>query len=406
MNHDRDLRQRVTEVFDGAAPSRGPDDLLEDVFAVTGASRPRPRWWTRLTEKPMRYDSALVSGSPTVRAAGLLAATVLLVLTLAGVALAGAQLFGSGRTYVVSPDGSADFVTIGEAVAAAVDGDTVVVRPGVYREDLVIVADITVRGEGARDAVVVEPTGNGPRTIVDRGTPAETGLPIGIDLQLSDARLEGLSIRGAMPLVGVRLNGGEPSLADLAVSIPDADDDHVEVAVLLAGGSSASLRGLTLDQRLQVREASSMRLFRSDMAAPVEVLGPGRVTVSGNRFGAGSGLLVTDGAQGQVTGNEFQGSGIVVEGASDLEIQDNSVRDVERAALTVSHEGTMARIHGNDIRSSRAGVAIGPGTVVTLAENTICSNETNVFESSSATTEIHDNEVSDVCPAQRPRRLP
>lgn len=397
-DHDHDLEYRVTEVFDATAPSRGPDDLLEDVFAVTGSMRPRPRWWASLTEKPMRYDSGLVSGSPTVRAAGLLAATLLLVVALAGVALAGARLLGDGRTYVVSPDGSADFTTIGEAVARAADGDTVVVRPGVYREDLVIETAITLRGEGARDAVVVEPTGSGPRVTVDRSTPAETSLPIGIDLQLSDARLENLSIRAALPLVGVRVNGGEPSLADVAISIADADGDQVEVALLLAGGSTSSLEGLALDQRLQLREASSTSLVRSDLQAAVEILGPGRATISHSRFGPDSGLLVTDGAQGQATRNEFRGSGIVVASASDLELEGNTIRDVGRTAVTISHDGTVARIRGNDIRDSRAGVAIGPGTDVILAENIICGNDTNVLESSSATADIHDNEVSAVCP--------
>ena len=62
MNDERDLQRRITSVFDGTAPSHGPDDLLEDVFTVTGATRPKPRWWARLTERPMRYDATLVSG--------------------------------------------------------------------------------------------------------------------------------------------------------------------------------------------------------------------------------------------------------------------------------------------------------------------------------------------------------
>jgi hypothetical protein len=148
MNDERDFERRVTSVLDRTAPSRGPDDLLEEVFSVTGSTRPRPRWWVRLTEKPMRYDSVLVSGSPTARTAMLLAATMLLVLVLAGVAIAGAQLLGRGETYVVTADGSGDFATITEALASAVDGDTVLVRPGTYQEDLVIRHDITVRGDG------------------------------------------------------------------------------------------------------------------------------------------------------------------------------------------------------------------------------------------------------------------
>ena len=46
--------------------------------------------------------------------------------------------------------------TIGEAIAAALAGALVVVRPGTYREAVVIDKAVEVVGEGARGAVVVE----------------------------------------------------------------------------------------------------------------------------------------------------------------------------------------------------------------------------------------------------------
>ena len=50
------------------------------------------------------------------------------------------------------------YATIGEAIAAAPAGALVVVRPGTYREALVIDKAVEVVGEGARGAVVVEST--------------------------------------------------------------------------------------------------------------------------------------------------------------------------------------------------------------------------------------------------------
>jgi hypothetical protein len=396
MNDERDFEQRVVSVFDGTAPSRGPDDLLEEVFSVTGSTRPRPRWLVRLTEKPMRYDSVLVSGSPTARTAMLLAATMLLVLALAGVAIAGAQLLGRGETYVVTADGSGDFTTITEALAAAVDGDTVLVRPGTYQEDLVIRHDITVRGDGPRDEVVIDAPGAGLRTIVGRGTPGETGLPVGVDLQLSNATLEGLALRGDRPLVAIRVIGGAPTLRDLEVAIDDPDG--VSPSMLLVGGSATSLADVRLDGRVVVTEASSMTLADSELSAPVEASGPGWMTITGNRFLSGSGLVATDGARGQVSGNAFEASAIIIESASELAVHENSLRDVTGTALTVSHDGTNADIRGNVIRGSSTGVAIGPQTVVSLIDNTICGNETDIFESSSAEAEIHDNDIGATCP--------
>ena len=58
---------------------------------------------------------------------------------------------GAGATHVVAVDGSGDFSTITEAVLAAVEGDTVLVRPGNYVEAIVIEKNITLEGDGPRE---------------------------------------------------------------------------------------------------------------------------------------------------------------------------------------------------------------------------------------------------------------
>lgn len=61
--------------------------------------------------------------------------------------LAAASGPASARVWTVGPVGS-DFPLIGPAVAAASDGDTIRVRRGVYREDLVLERTIALVGEG------------------------------------------------------------------------------------------------------------------------------------------------------------------------------------------------------------------------------------------------------------------
>jgi len=56
----------------------------------------------------------------------------------------------SATTYTVDCEGGADFETIQEAVDAAAGGDTVLVAPCVYREQVVVTGKaITIRGDGA-----------------------------------------------------------------------------------------------------------------------------------------------------------------------------------------------------------------------------------------------------------------
>ena len=57
----------------------------------------------------------------------------------------------SGATHVVAADGSGDFTTISEAVAAAAEGDTVLVKPGEYVEVVAVDKNITLQGDGPRE---------------------------------------------------------------------------------------------------------------------------------------------------------------------------------------------------------------------------------------------------------------
>ena len=54
------------------------------------------------------------------------------------------------------------FATITEAVAAANDGDTILVKPGTYVEAVTIDKDITLIGDGPRDQIVIENPPDGP----------------------------------------------------------------------------------------------------------------------------------------------------------------------------------------------------------------------------------------------------
>ena len=87
-----------------------------------------------------------------------------------------------GHTYLVAQDGSGDFATIGAAVAAASDGDRVLVRPGRYVESVVLDKAVSIEGDGDRAAIVVD----------GRDLPAFHVLADG-------ASLRGLTLTGGRP---------------------------------------------------------------------------------------------------------------------------------------------------------------------------------------------------------------
>jgi parallel beta-helix repeat protein len=114
------------------------------------------------------------------------AATLLLATTL--VAVPGAAAAGS--TVYVSPSGSASgagtscdtaaYSTIGDAVAAAAAGSTVVVCAGTYKEDVAIMKALTLAGQGASS------------TIIDA-----TGMDNGIKIGASNVMVMGFTVENA-----------------------------------------------------------------------------------------------------------------------------------------------------------------------------------------------------------------
>src|SRR5688572_4245804 len=156
MNGDPVLERDLRTLFAATAPSRPPEHLLDDIVSTASGRRRRPRWLALIKEPPMRDASRVAVGSPTARLAAILAATLLLTVLAAGAVVAGASYLASLAPLVVDPSDPEAYQTIAAAVDAAEDGDMILVRPGTYMESVTITKDITLRGDGPREAIVIE----------------------------------------------------------------------------------------------------------------------------------------------------------------------------------------------------------------------------------------------------------
>jgi hypothetical protein len=121
MNQQSDFERLVADQLASAGVGLPPGSAIEDTISRAGGSRRLPEWLALIKESPMRTNSHLAVGSPTVRVAAVFAATLLLALSLA-VAGAGVQRLLAAGPIVVAQDGSGDYTTITEAVSAATDG--------------------------------------------------------------------------------------------------------------------------------------------------------------------------------------------------------------------------------------------------------------------------------------------
>ena len=210
---------------EGAAPPS--DAFYDELITRAGGSGQRPEWLALIKEPPMRTNSRVAVGSPTVRVMAILAATLLLALALAAAGAGVQRLLAADGPIVVAQDGSGHFATVQEAVTAARDGDEILIKPGTYQGGIDIDKDIVIRGED-RGGVIVE-AGIGcsvpdnpfstidcpgdPRRYTDTWLSARpyAFLLDGTEAELSDLTMElgvahGVIARGGAPIV-VTVNG-------------------------------------------------------------------------------------------------------------------------------------------------------------------------------------------------------
>jgi hypothetical protein len=146
MNEKRSFERLVVDnVADVVGGVPLPEDFYEDMHTYASHTRQRPEWLALTKEPPMRISGTIAVGSPTFRVAAILAATLLLAVSLVAAGIAGGTLLAADRVLVVDASGGGDYLTITEAVAAAVDGDTVRVKPGTYVEAVTIAHDFARR---------------------------------------------------------------------------------------------------------------------------------------------------------------------------------------------------------------------------------------------------------------------
>jgi hypothetical protein len=272
------------------APSRAPGLLRYDITQATAGTRPRPRWLAALKEPPMHTSSRLTVGSPTIRVAAILAATLLLGVLVAGAGLAGTRLLAADGSIIVDQSGSGDFATVAEAVAAATDGDTILIRPGRYVETVEIDdTALTISGDGERDSVILEASGAEPFLVLTN----------------SDATISGLTLTG--PGSAVVIQGGAPTLRDLTF-------DRVGGAE----NAESALQGLIVNVRATPVIADN--LF--DGGGRIRSLGSSAPVIERNVLRDGPWIELVDPAEGTV-------------------IRGNSITDADSAAIGVYGFGSI-----------------------------------------------------------------
>ena len=393
MNEQTEFERLVADQLASVGTGTPPESAITETIARARGTRRLPGWLALIKEPPMRTNSHLAVGSPTVRIMAIMAVTMLLALALAAAGAGAQRLLAADRPIVVAQDGSGDHTTIAEAVAAAVDGDEILVRPGRYAESIVIDKDVHLYGED-RDRVVIE-YGRGCTSVDDifatppacpDGTPMWEGpatypVPYGIILDGTAAEVSDLTFEPEVNSVGIVARGGSPLIHHVTM---------LDGGFVAHDGSMAVISESDLsDSWVFFEEQSPATIERSSFYAIVANSnntypngGPSFITdnrTHGIMFG-GSAVIernIVTAPEGEVTTDSQYGQGIDVQSGDGWSIAENTVSGFsDAAAINVVTRSTGA-ISDNTLEGNRVGIFLGLGKSE-VRGNTIRGGETGI----------------------------
>ena len=416
-------------------------DRLLDEFPVTPQTRRRllGRWLDRdegAGRRTTEHDHPLNTTRRTrlmLSATGITAALAIIALSVNVIDTSPAPPPGAvaDADHTVAADGSGHFTTIGEAVAAAVDGDTIAILPGTYTEAVVVDKDLTIHGEGPRDEIVVTAPEDGPEWEVDYSWMSRSPYAIavsGADVLLRDLTLAGLtshlfvdngsSVVENVLFDGIGLQYGDTGPEDTCgVVINDETTVSVSHSLFEAGAGLCVFGAATIERNELTDGASIAGVFgpgssitanhihgKGDLG--IILLGDSAVTISDNTIAdrkkaiaPGDGVSLTSESTLDIARNSIEGArlGIYIPRNVNASVVQNIVALSEIGIDLAANDSLLERnglsrnetgIHivsgaptldSNDIEGNVIGISLIGTTEPTFSSNTFCANETDVM---------------------------
>ena len=313
------------------------------------------------------------------------------------------QVAGSGPLrLIVNHSGQGHYRTIGEAIrASVVPGTLITVKPGTYREALVIDRDVEIVGEGDRAQVVVEATDatavtvTADRAAVRNLTVRAVGTKEHLDavrVQRGRVVIEGCDLTSAIgSVVSITGKDSAPVISDCEIrdgkSFGIYVHDHAQGTIekcVISGNASAgvwiSKGGNPTVRDCEIRDGKSFGIsvskkgqgtivqceIHGNKNAGVWISKGGNPTVRDCeiRDGQGAGVDVDDQGQGTIekcviSGNAFAGVWISTDG--NPVIRDCEIRDGQSFGIYVSEKGQGTIVQCAISGNAFAGVQIKTG---------------------------------------------
>lgn len=312
----------------------------------------------------MRTNSHVAVGSPTARVVAVMIATLLLVVAMTAAGIGAQRLLAAGPI-IVDQSGGGDYTTLSKAVAAATSGDDILIRPGRYTEAIVIDKDLTIKGDGPRESIVI--SGYQEPEHWAAGSECETSEPGACAIVLTDTATSLSDVTFSGGHSGVKIMGGAPTVSGVLfdrVGVPESNGS-LGLAMVIDGGSTARLVGNEFVA-----------------SAAIEVAGRAEPVIEDNVFSGGSSIVANDPGDATVIRSnrisEPIATAIVVNAPSTLLIEDNEISGAGEDGIRLglfSGLGLDPTIrHNSIVGSGGSGVNAVLGGAPTIADNTFTDN--------------------------------
>ncbi len=247
------------------------------------------------------------------------------------------------KTIVVSKVGAADFGTIGEATKAANPGDKISIRPGLYKEGLIIDKSVEIAGDGKLGDVIIEATGSNAVTFVSEAARISNltlrqrggGKFYGIDVPQGKPEIEGCDITSrSLSCVGIHA-GADPILRHNRIH------DCAEAGVVVFDSGKGTLE--------------DNDIFRNTLVG-VEIKTGANPTLRRNRIhdGKQGGVLIWNKGEGTLEKNEIFGNagvGVELRFGCWPKLTDNTITKNKYEAIWVNDYGGGEFLN-NDLRGN------------------------------------------------------
>ena len=289
-------------------------------------------------------------------------------------------------TLVVDALHRGDHSSLTDALQAAKPGDRIIVRPGLYREGIVIDKPVEIIGDGGLGDIVIEATGN-----------------CVVQFRAGMGRLANLSL--------VQAGGGEWYCIDIAQGRLDVEGCDISsssyACVGIHGGADPRLRR----NRIHDGKYAGVLIYDNGRGtledneifgnayAGVEIMSGGDPTLRLNRIhdGKTTGVQVYDNGHGTLEDNEIFGNvlaGVEIRTGSNPTLRRNRIHDGKSAGVVVYDNG-QGTLEDNEIfGNAYAGVAIMSGGDPTLRRNRIHDGKaTGVQVDDNGHGTLEDNEI-------------